>query len=413
MKYIFAIVVVLNFCSGNADAQNVQSLDQYLEEASANSPLLKDYQNQASIAQMENKKVKANYRIPGLYTTANWMESPLINKVGYDEAITNGGLYSAVIGAQLPLLTGNFVNTEQQQNNLQQQYAFWNQRTSWRDLKMQITEGYLLCLTDQDNIQNISEQKHLLERQIKIAATLAQTGDLKGTDVLLLQIEIQKLTTMGANWQSQLLNDQAALNKLCGIVDTSAVQFALPPLSITDSVIVSSQYQLQFALDSMNARNQMDLFNLKYKPHLSAYADAGLNATSPSNLQNYFGFSIGLNFSMNLFDGNQKQVVRDQTDLKLNTISSYQKQFKNQRQQNLLNLKKQVELADKRMTQINKELSDYDKLIVVYQQELAQGDISVNDYLVTLRTYIQEKQNLIDQQKQKYSAINAYNYWNW
>lgn len=413
MKYIFAIVVVLNFCSGNADAQNVQSLDQYLEEASANSPLLKDYQNQASIAQMENKKVKANYRIPGLYTTANWMESPLINKVGYDEAITNGGLYSAVIGAQLPLLTGNFVNTEQQQNNLQQQYAFWNQRTSWRDLKMQITEGYLLCLTDQDNIQNISEQKHLLERQIKIAATLAQTGDLKGTDVLLLQIEIQKLTTMAANWQSQLLSDQAALNKLCGIVDTSAVQFALPPLSITDSVIVSSQYQLQFALDSMNARNQMDLFNLKYKPHLSAYADAGLNATSPSNLQNYFGFSIGLNFSMNLFDGNQKQVVRDQTDLKLNTISSYQKQFKNQRQQNLLNLKKQVELADKRMTQINKELSDYDKLIVVYQQELAQGDISVNDYLVTLRTYIQEKQNLIDQQKQKYSAINAYNYWNW
>ena len=78
-------------------------------------------------------------------------------------------------------------------------------------------------------------------------------------------------------------------------------------------------------------------------------------------------------------------MVRNQTDLKLNTISSYQKQFKNQRQQRLLNLRKQIEQADKRIGQINKELSDYDKLIVVYQQELAQGDISVNDYLVTLR----------------------------
>ena len=413
MKYFFLVVLVLDFWGFRAGAQNPRHLADYLEMAQANSPLLKDYQNQAEVAHLENEKTIANYRIPNIYANAQWMEAPRINGVGYDEAITNGGMYSAVVGAQLPLLAGNFVGAEQRQNDLQQQKAQWNQRTSWRDLKLQVTEGYLVCYDDQQNLENINGQMELLGRQIKIAQTLAQTGNLKGSDVLLLQIEKQKLATTSANWHAQLLNHIASLNKLCGLVDTAVLQFAEPTLTLSDSLVSSSQYRLQYLLDSLNAQNQLELFNLKYRPKVSAFADAGLNAVSPSNLPHYFGFSVGLNLSMNIFDGNQRKVVQDQTMLKQSTISGYQKQFENQRAQNLLNLKKQVGLANARIAQIKDELSDYDKLIGIYQKALGEGDIAVTEYLVTLRTYIQEKQNLIDQQKQKYSAINAYNYWNW
>jgi len=413
MKYLFLIILSLSFCIHRSFAQRTVSLTDYLENAKISSPQLTDYSNQAEVAQMENQKVNVRYRLPNIYSTANWMEAPIVNNFGYDEAISNGGLYSAIVGAKIPLLAGTFISAEQKQNSIQQRYALWNQQTSWRDLKMQVTEGYLLCYLDQENIYNIKEQIALLDRQIRVAQTLAQTGTIKGSDVLLLQIEQQKLTTSAANWYAQLLNNLSELNKLCGIVDTAMVIMNSPEIALSGPVITKSQFQRQFLLDSLKVQNQMDLFNLKYEPQISAYGDAGLNATSPVNLQHNFGFSVGLNFSLNIFDGNQKQITKDQTALKLNTISTYQKKFKDQQQQNLLNLKNQVDLTNDRIERIKRELVDYDKLIEVYQKELAQGDVSVNDYLVALRTYVQEKQNLIDQEKQKYSAINAYNYWNW
>jgi len=97
-------------------AQRTVRLEDYFENARTSNPQMNDYQNQIEIARLENQKIDANYRISNVYAAANWMEAPLINHVDYDPAITNGGMYSAIIGAQLPLLAGHSIHVEKKMN---------------------------------------------------------------------------------------------------------------------------------------------------------------------------------------------------------------------------------------------------------------------------------------------------------
>src|SRR5258706_9990694 len=66
------------------------SLDSYLQVALQNSPLLKDYQGQVQAGQVDSQIVRAGYP-PQVTGTSVDNYAPVINRFGYDNAISNGG----------------------------------------------------------------------------------------------------------------------------------------------------------------------------------------------------------------------------------------------------------------------------------------------------------------------------------
>lgn len=407
-----SISLICIFCGFAATAQT-HSLNDYLEAGEANSPLLQDYQNQAAIASLENKKVRANYRLPSVHSNINWMEAPVIKGVGYDEAISNGSLYSALAGVDVPLFMNAFMKSETEQNNLQANRAQWQQQTSSRDLKKQITDNYAACYADQQLYENGKQQLDLVLQQYKLSQKLAKEGLYKASDILLLKIEVANQQVQVQNFYAQLKNDLNNLNTLCAITDTTVYPLADPGLTYVDTAVAHSGYLQQFTLDSLNAKNYQRLFELKYKPQLSAFADAGLNTSTLNQAYNYLGFSFGLNFSVTLFDGKQRKVNSQQTDLKLKTVAAYHDYFIDQRHQELNNSLQQIEMADQRISNLQQQLHEYESVLNLYRDELGSGEISITDYLVVLRNSVQAQQSLIYQQLQKNIAINAFNYWNW
>jgi outer membrane protein TolC len=65
-----------------------KNLNYYLNTALANSPLLKDYENQVSSNGIDSQRLKATFK-PQVSGIANNSVSPVINGYGYDAAISN------------------------------------------------------------------------------------------------------------------------------------------------------------------------------------------------------------------------------------------------------------------------------------------------------------------------------------
>lgn len=389
------------------------NLEYYIDQANQNSPSLKDFKNQQQIALYENEKIKVSYNLPYIYGQAQWMEAPLINGTGYDEAITNGGLYSAVGSVNYQLFHKPFLEATLAQSNIASTQAEWSGEYFSHGLEKDVSDLYIDCLADQQNIANIREQIRILDQQYSLSQSLAGSGILKSSDVILLSIEISKQQSMLQDLEIQLRRDLSSLNQLCGIQDTMIYEFEMPDFKKNTIPPGKSVFMRQYTLDSLQNRNQQEVYNLKYKPQVSAFADAGIQATSPEQPAKYFGFSIGLNLSIPLFDGHQKDINEKQIRIKLNTIEEYKNYFKVQHQQQLSKYKREIEISREKINIIQDQLDEYKKLMNLYKINLRTGDISVTDFLVTFRNYVDTRQNLNNAIRDQNHSINAYNYWVW
>lgn len=408
----FFMLVLIYGINTVACAQEI-SLSDYLDAAKAKNPSLQEYRNNAQVADLENEKVIANYRYPELHSDINWMEAPVIDGVGYDEAITNGAWYSALAGVSMPLFTKALSQPELEKNNLQAGKSRWQGKMGWKELSMQITDLYAQCFADQQNLDNMKDQLKVITDQHRLSKKLAEQGIMRASDVLQLGIEVSAQKVKVKDQRTNLRNDLNKLNTTCGISDTALYRLTDPGLSLSASVADSSLFLKQFHYDSLSILNQQDLFNLKYKPKLSAFADAGLNASKLTAPQNNLGFSFGLNLNVKLWDHGQRKINEKQSQIRMNTVSSYKSYFQNQRTQQLNSILVRIRETEEKITELAEQLKQYETLLAIYKTDLSTGDITVNEFLVVFRNSLQARQDIIQQQLNKNNLINAYNYWNW
>ena len=107
MKYLTIVFYFLIHSICHAQSHD---LEYFIRQAQQNSPVIRDYQNQLSMASLDSQMLKAS-----LHTQVNFISSnyyaPIIKGWGYDEAITNIANVSALIQANRNfLLNGNLMH---------------------------------------------------------------------------------------------------------------------------------------------------------------------------------------------------------------------------------------------------------------------------------------------------------------
>ena len=146
-----------------------QTLQHYLSAGMENSPVLKEYENNANLAGLENEKVISDFHYPTVQADVNWMEAPVINGVGYDQAITNGAWYSALAGVSMPLFTKALSLPELEKNSLLAGKSQWQSKMGWKEISLQITDLYAQCYADQQNLENAKDQLDVITNQHKLS----------------------------------------------------------------------------------------------------------------------------------------------------------------------------------------------------------------------------------------------------
>ena len=304
-RKFFTIAISLALFTSLSEAQ---TLDDYLAAGQKNSPLLKDYVNQMHSGGVDSSLVTATYKTQ-VNLTSQVMIAPTATNFGYDAAITNGGNFSGLVSANQSLFNKKIKSEQFKSIQLANQTLQVTKKLSENELKKTITNQYLTAYNNYSQIRFNQSVLKLLEGEFSTLQVLVQKGIYLQTDYLNLSTSIQSQKISIKQSFIQFKNELATLNYICGINDTSSVELQYPTINLENSFDLTNSFQMQqFRIDSLKNTNQKALIDLNYRPQLSAFADAGFGAVTPVNIPYNFGTSIGLNFSMPLYDGKQRKL---------------------------------------------------------------------------------------------------------
>jgi outer membrane protein TolC len=392
-----------------------QGLDYYIQQGLQNSPLLKDYQNQIQASSIDSTILNAQRR-PQVNAISLVQVVPTYQDYGYDAAITNGGNYGAQVSVVQNVFNKKAYKPQYEAIRIQKQSLTNTSKLSEHDLKKGITDQYLVAYNSLKQLDYTRATLKLLNDERDILKRLTEEGVYKQTDYLSFEIAMQSQEIQIKQAQNQYKNDVRQLNVMCGINDTASMVLAAPELKMAGSGDkYNSPFFKQFKLDSISIINRKDAVSIKYRPQFNWFADAGLLASNPdpSLLYKNFGTSFGFNFSMPLYDGKQKKLQYQKLSISESTRLNYQSYFKNQYNQHVQQITMQLAENEQLISQIQKQMTTSETLINQSKQLLNAGTLSVTDFIITIKNYIDIKNQMNQAQLVKLQLMSEYNYWNW
>ena len=421
LHLIFLLMAKLVFSQTN--------LDFYIAQAKANSPLIQDNKNQTDAIKFELERLKSFYTKPQVTLNAGIAVAPIINQdngktkfeispsdankyLGYDIAASNGGVYQGMVNVNQPLFNSGKLITASEQMMVTNKLIENTIKLTEHDIEKIVGDQYILCLQDLKQTTYLTELIKLINEQKLVVTKLVESGLLKQSDLLVVSIEQQTQTNAYIQFKATYQRDLMDLNILCGINDTTIVTLKNSDLQI-NSAVSQSNFTEKFKIDSLSLVIAQKNFDLKYKPQLSAFANAGLNGVYVPTLPNRFGMSGGLNFSMYLFDGKQKSFNHKKTDILIKSTQSYKLNFITQNTIRKHKLLMELSSLNERMVTNFNQLKDYNQLLQYSKTELITGQQSITAYITTVKNLAALQRDYLSMQTSKQLLINTYNYWNW
>jgi outer membrane protein TolC len=419
-KISFAIIISTNLLFAQ------YNLDYFLSKALTNSPVLKDYQNLGQINNLQSRLDEAENSAIQVSLTANYLFAPYFNNngrllstnpdpnaIGYDASITNGGLYSTQLNFEKNVFNGGLMNAlKLQRVNLNKSYE--NKSSEEKHaLRQAVTDQYLNTLHDQLLFGLSTDIVNNLKDQLSITGEQVQNGYVKAQDYLLLKVEF---TTQQINLNEARQNYENSLMQLYaiwGIRDSSVIRIDSVNLVQNKVNEGSSNFLTKYYLDSLNTAYGQDLFETKYQPKVGLFFNAGLNAVELDNIQRKFGISAGINFSLPLLDGGQKDITRQQSSIAERTLGDYKTYLSHNIFIQRKNINEKINTLKSNLDEMENQLKDYNNLLNISRNQLQEGNLSMVDYLTLLRNYFDLEQKHIATLINYQMEINNYNYWNW
>jgi outer membrane protein TolC len=402
-----------------------KDLDFFIKSAVKNNPQIKELNQTLAFSKLDRELINAENSLPKLSLTANYTFVPYFNNggklissnpqpdaIGYDVAITDGGLYSALFNAEKNIFNGSVIDALNRQVTIKDESSKNNVNLISHDIEKQVTDQYFKSFLSLKMIRLEEEVLSLLGEEEKVLKALTEKGLLKESDYLLLQVEIQNQTNGLNSAKSQYTSDMNQLYNTCGITgfDGEKIDSVFIPLVSPKNI---TAYKHKFALDSLTLINQQEILETKYNPQISVFFNTGLMAVELEGIQRKFGLSAGINFSLPIYDGGQKSITRQQSEVSVKNISFYRDYFftqlNSQKAASLLRIKS----LETNLSNLQSQTETYKRVIEISKKEFEKGLLSSVDYLTILKNFIDLKKNLLTTQTDYQLEICNYNYWNW
>ncbi|WP_369048373.1 TolC family protein [Tenacibaculum sp. UWU-22] len=420
------ILIALICCYTTAFSQ--KSLQYYIEKAEQNSPLLQKQQNNEKIIALDLKQFNAVYKSPKISLSGNVLFAPIIsldgntkkiewvsressNYWGYDLGATNGGQFQALVSVNQPLFTNKYITTQQNKASVLHEKNSNITQLTKAELKQAVTHQYILCVQSQKQKENIQHVIEVLIEQLQQMQPLVRSGVYKLIDLKLLEIELENNQIEEKRLSGLFLDNFNALKLLCGINDSTLSSLEEVNILLNSPSQTTSLFASQFKLDSLLVKAEQENYKLKYLPQVGVFGDAGLNATYQPSFKR-FGFSVGLSFTWDLFDGHQQKINDKKSIIQIANIETDRKYFENQNNIRKKNILSQIANLDDQLLLIDKQLAAYNQLLKLYKVEIKEGLISILELKTLIREISVKQQIKTDTLMTKEILINSYNYWN-
>ena len=407
-KLLILLLFLIPFATFSQD----KNLEYFINKASENSPLLYNLRNQILSNSIDSQILVASRRLQ-VSGNGNSFYSPTIGGFGYDESLTNGGQLQALITASKTIVPKKWAGYQFKDLQLTGDSLKVAATISKRDLNKSIITQYITAYGDQLQLEFNHEISQLLNREEIILKKLTQQNVYKQVDYLSFLVTFQQQQLTQKQLELQFKNDYASLNYLAGEFDTTTTLLPQPSLENVKALSRdSSAYFYKFKIDSLKLINNKFLIDLGYRPHINLFVDGGFQSSVSQFSLLHVGRSIGVNFVIPLYDGNQRRLQYNKIKVLEDSRVRNQQFFINQYNQQIAQLSQQLTAIESLIIPINNQINYIKTLLEAYGKLLQTGDIKMTDYILALNNYITARNLVVQNQVSRYQIINQLNYWN-
>jgi outer membrane protein TolC len=387
-----------------------RNLEFFLEQGIKNSPLLNDYRNQISSAGSDSLLIRAAKK-PFIEARSQLLYSPFYHNFGYDEVITDGGNYTGVVGVTQSIFNKKELTNRYKAVDLQKQSVANSARITSTELNKIITDQYITSYSGYTDLLFNRNFLILLQKENEIIKEFVKNGIAKQTDYLALLLETQTQEILISQLQTQYKKDLTQLNQLCGLNDSSWYELDNPMIKINGSPdIVKSPGYIQYKIDSIRIENEKTAIDVRYRPKVSWFADAGFLTSNPWNFYKHFGYSAGLSLNIPLYDGKQRVLEKQKLQYNENTRLAYQSTYHNQYFQKIRQLQNELSALNEISARIDNQLNTSDQLVKALKAQLESGIIQITEYINAIKNYKATSRDINLVNIQKLMIINEMNF---
>lgn len=382
------------------------TLEQYLLTAAANSPAVGDLGYQLGILGIDSAEVRALHR-PQVGGTGQVLYAPSGAHWGYDPAITNGGLYAAMVGASVPLFAGNRLQAALDSVGVQNLVLRAVLQDTLLELGKRITEQYISAYADQRALRLAQERLRLMAEEDTLITRLTAHGIYQQTDVLGLRVNLHAQRITAAQAEAQLHKDLRLLYALCGIQETTLIELAPPGLTPSAAFDPANTPRMQrYVADSLANAVSDRRVDLYYRPQLRAVGDAGLNAITIDDLPNRFGASVGLNLQVPIYDGGRRRLEHQRVALKEATRKGYRDFLSEQLIRRHALLMDAAARADSLVADYQRQYAEEEQLINLYRVELGHALVRPTDLFLALNDHARTADAMVQAEADRERTLN-------
>ncbi len=242
-------------------------------------------------------------------------------------AVTDGGQYLATVTVNQGLFNGKKLDTHVEKADIQNQISDNNIELTVHELENAVKHQYLLCLKSKKQADSNQDVIKEVEDEIATMKPLVQNAIYKQSDLKLLQITLQNYQQAYETFLAEYRDNIYNLNLFCGINEDADTEIEPVEFQLSPVVTSASRFLTSFYLDSLAIVADRKISELKYQPQVNLFANAGMNAVYVPSV-NRLGFSTGATFSLTLFDGHQRKMELQKSQINLETFNSKNKKPK-------------------------------------------------------------------------------------
>jgi outer membrane protein TolC len=389
-----------------------KDLDYFINKTLENNPEITDIRNLVLSNKIDSELLRAANRLQ-VVGNGNALYAPVVDGYGYDQIITNGQQLSALVAVNKQINNKKNLNLQYKSLQLQNDSLTNTSAITKQDMKKAVILQYITTYGDQLQLEFNDQLIQLLSKEEGILKSLAQKNVYKQSDYLSFLVTLQQQQLAKNQLLVQYKNDYASLNYLAGIIDTTAETLSKPAIQVVQNFQVQDlPFFLNYKIDSLRIENERLIAKVQYLPKVNLFADAGYQSSLTLTPYKNFGYSFGVNLTVPIYDGHQKQLQFSKLDIQQRTLQKKQEFFDLQYRQQLQQLYQQLNNIESLNTNISKQIDYLETLLKVDAKLLETGDIRITDLILALNNYITAKNLVVQNQVARYQVIQQINYWN-
>ena len=387
-----------------------RNLEFYLDEGIHNSPLLNDYRNQIKSASSDSLLIRAAKK-PLVEVKSQLLYAPAYRNFGYDEIVTDQGNYTAVMGVSQPLFNKKEINNKYDAVDIQKRTLNNSSQISINELKKVITDQYLTSFSVYTDFIFNKNFLELLEKENVIVKQFVKNGIAKQTDFLSLLVETQSEEMLVTQIKSQYRKDLMLLGQLCGLNDSTWYELTDPKIEMKGTPdITKSPAYIQYKIDSIRIENEKAAIDIRYKPKINWFADAGFLTSNPWNFYNHFGYSAGVSLNIPVYDGKQRGIEKQKLEFNENSRQAYMDTYYKQYFQQIQQLNIELSSLNKMSSQVENQLRTSEQLVNTLKEQLETGIIQMTEYINAIKSFKTTSRSINLIKMQKLQVINEMNF---